>query len=385
MDGDRREGAGIDALVAEREDRSSRAPARDQPRSGAGRGDAGQETGQPRKRRLLPFLVFGAVLVAAAVGGTFYWLDARHYESTDDAFIDGYISQVAPQVSGRIIALKVQDNQLVQAGQELATIDPRDYQVRLDQARAKEGNAQAQLEQARAQVSLQQASIDQANANVRVAEADLFQAEKDFKRYSTINPQAIPKQQLDNANAALRSAQAKVDANNQAVAAAKAQLKAAQAQVVAAEASVRDAHVAVEQAELQLSYTHITAPQTGWVTKRSIAIGDYVSPGEAMLAIVPRSVWVTANFKETQLAAMKVGQAVKIAVDSYPSVTFDGRVQSFQAGTGSAFSSLPAENATGNYVKVVQRVPVKIVFDDDRVKDYRLSPGMSVVPTVKVR
>ncbi len=333
---------------------------------------------RPAWRRNLAFIVFGVLVIAAAVGGTLDWLNSRHYESTDDAFIDGYISQIAPQVSGKVIRLAVADNQQVAAGQLLVQIDPRDYQQRLEQAQAQLGNAAAQAEQARAQLGVQQASLGQAEANVTVSEAENLQAQQDFARYHAIDPRAITRQQLDTATAQANSSQARVEASRQAAAAARAQVEAAKAQVAAADAAVKEARANVDYAALQLSYTDVNAPQAGRVTKRTVDLGNYVSPGQAMLAVVPENVWVTANFKETQLADMRPGQAVDIWVDAYPGVKFHGRVDSFQRGTGSVFSSLPAENATGNYVKIVQRLPVKLIFDDPRVRNYELAPGMSV-------
>ena len=344
-------------------------------------------TAPPKKRRLLPFLIFGAILVAGAVGGTLYWMHARNFASTDDAFIDGNISIISPRVAGVLTAVNTDDNAFVHTGDVLVQIDPRDYQVKLDQARAQQGNAAAQLEQAQAQQAVQQANYDQSGANVRVAEADLFQADQDARRFRAINPQAITRQQLDNASAAQRSAQAKLDAQRQAVAGAAAQVKASQAQVDAAAASLKEAEVQTRNAELQLSYTRVVAPVDGRITKRSAMVGNYVSAGTPLLSLVPRDVWVTANFKETQLEGMRPGQPVDISLDAFPSTVFHGHVDSFQSGTGSAFSTLPAENATGNYVKVVQRVPVKIVFDNlDAATDGRLlAPGMSVVPSVRLR
>jgi len=207
----------------------------------------------------------------------------------------------------------------------------------------------------------------------------------DFARYHAVDPKAITRQQLDNAQAVLRSAHARFDANGHAVAAARAQLEAQKAQVEAASAAITISDVEIANAELQLSYVSITAPQDGQVTKRTVELGNYVVPGQALLAIVSPNLWVTANFKETQLAHMHAGQKVILTVDACPDLDLHAKVDSFQAGSGNAFSSLPAENATGNYVKVVQRVPVKLVFDDDRVSQCRMAPGMSVLPSVTVR
>ena len=317
--------------------------------------------------------------------GVAWWLNARHYASTDDAFIDTNISQISSQIAGRTIRILVDDNQVVKQGQVLVELDPRDMQVKLDQAIAQRANAAATVTQAQAQVAVQQASIDQAEANARVTEADLGQAQLDSNRYRAIDPRAVTRQTIDNANSGLRSAQAKLDANHQLVAVSRAQLQAAQAQLQAAEASLKNADVGIENAQLQLSYTKIEAPQDGRVTKRSVEPGNVIAAGQSLLAVVPQDTWVTANFKETQLGDMRAGQPVDVVVDTYPDITFKGRVDSIQSGTGSIFSSLPVENATGNWVKVLQRVPVKITFDDPRTKDHPLAPGMSVTATVTVR
>ena len=322
-----------------------------------------------KKRLIIIALIVGLIVI---IGGICYWLYARNYETTDDAFIDGHVSQVSPQAGGRIQSLLIIDNQQVEAGQVLAEIDPRDYQERLSQA-------EAQHAQALAQLALQQANLGQAKANVEVAAADVYQADQDLKRYSSVNPEAITKQQFDNALSADRSARAKLDASRQAVDAASAQVDAAQANVLQTD-------VDISNAKLQLSYTKITAPIAGRITRRTVEVGNVVSPGMPLLAVVSNDLWVTANYKETQLDHMRIGQPVTIKVDAFPGQTFHAHVDSFQMGSGSAFSTLPAENATGNYIKVVQRIPVKIVFDDASQRDqFPLAPGMSVDPSVTVR
>jgi membrane fusion protein (multidrug efflux system) len=348
--------------------------------------DAERHAGwQPPRRRLLGIALAGLVTLIVIGAGVVYWLHARHYSTTDDAFVDGYVTQVAPQVAGRVTALKFTDNEHVTAGQVLVLIDPRDYQVKLDQAKAQHSNAAAGLQQAQAQIGVLQANLDQARANVVAAEADREQAKQDYDRFTSINPRAVSRQQVDNATAAFHAAQAKLDAARQAVRGADAQLQAGRAQVVAAQTQVQQADANVMAAALQLSYCTITAPVTGRIGHRNVDVGNYLNPGQPMFAIVQDDVWVTANFKETQLADIHAGQPVDIEIDAVPSVTFHGKVDSFQPGTGTAFSVLPAENATGNYVKIVQRLPVKIDFDDARVKHYLLVPGMSVVPYVHVR
>jgi membrane fusion protein, multidrug efflux system len=338
----------------------------------------------PPRRRRLPFIVLGLVLIAGAIGGGAWWLNARHYETTDDAAIDTGVSQLSARIAGRVDEIPVDDNQLVKRGQILVRLDPRDEQVKLDQAKAQLETAQAQLAQANANVDVTRAAVAQAEANARMNQADLDQAQSDYKRFVSIDPRAVTRQQIDSATSGLHSAQAKFDAARQQVDGQKAQLGTAVAQVQSAQASVHTAQVGVENAQLQLSYTDIAAPQAGRVTGKTVELGNYVVPGQALLAVVPQEVWITANFKETQLTDMHPGQKVDITLDAYPG-TFQGHVDSIQSGTGSIFSSIPVENATGNWVKVLQRVPVKILFDDPRTKDLNLFPGLSVGVSVKVR
>lgn len=341
-----------------------------------------KKAGSSRRKWVL--IAIGAVVVVALiVDGTFYWLDARRYVSTDDAFIDGHNAQIAPQIAGRVIRVAIKDNQMVEANQLLVVLDGRDFQIKLDQAITQKAQSAAQLDQARAQALLQQTQIDQSAAQIRVGEAELVQAQQDFNRFRAIDPKAISRQQLDSAQATLRTSQAKLDANRYALTGAQAQLVGQQAQIANAEAALQGADVAIRNAQLQLSYTEIRAIEAGRITRRTVEAGDYVTPGQMLLGLVRSGMWVTANFKETQLARMQIGQAVAVAVDALPDKVFHGHVDSFQAGTGSVFSILPAENATGNYVKVVQRIPVKIVIDD--ANDPKLSLGMSVTPSVKVR
>ncbi len=339
----------------------------------------------PQRGRSVAFAILFLVFAAAGTAGYIYWRDARHYESTDDAFIDGHISQVAAQISGRVTGVLVADNQLVAAGQKLLQIDPRDEQVKLDQAEAGLAQARAQLAVAEATLSVRGADLAQAGANIRAAEADETQARLDDARYRAINPRAISRQQVDNATAALRGARARLEANQHAATSMKAQLAVAAAQREAAAAAVRADEANVANAKLQLSYTTVVAPAAGRVTKRTVELGNYVTPGQALLAVVQPGLWVTANFKETQLTDMRPGQSVRLHVDAFPDQELTGHVDSLQNGTGSMFSALPAENATGNYVKVVQRLPVKITLDGDAGANLPLAVGMSVTPSVAVR
>lgn len=370
----------------EHEDKHGDEDQRDGKKKGDEDGEQDQKKkGMSRGKRLLLIAIAVIVVVGLAIAGWFYYQYSSQFASTDDAFVDTHLSQIAPRVSGQVESVVVDDNQHVNAGDLLLTIDTRDYRIKLDQAVAQRDNALAQLAQADAQVTLQRTNIDQAKANVTVAEADLTQAEQDYARFKNIDPKAITKQQLDNATAQLKSAQAKLQSAQQSVAGAEAQLKAAQSQVTAAKAQVENAETGIASAKLQLSYTTLNAPVTGRVTKKTVAVGNYVNPGAPLLAIVPDEMWVTANYKETQLAGMRPGQPVDIKVDAFPDGNFRGRVDSIQRGSGTVFSTLPAENATGNFVHVVQRVPVKIVFEDDRYKKVGIVPGLSVVPSVRVK
>ncbi|KKB63425.1 hypothetical protein WM40_11890 [Robbsia andropogonis] len=339
--------------------------------------------GPKHKRRNA--LLGGVLLIILVAGCLAYWLHSRHYESTDDAFIDSNQSQIASQVSGRVTALLVADNQHVDKDQPLLRIDSRDFEVRLKQSEAQDANAQAQVAQARADLVYQTATLSQQVAQVRVAEADLTQAKQDLARYTGTDPAAITRQQLEQSQASTKSALARLDSAKDAVRAGEAQVASQKTKIDAALAQVRQYDADVENAMLQLSYTTIRAPQAGKVTRRTVNLGNYVTPGQALVAVVPDDMWVTANFKETQLTHMRVGQAVEVHIDAYPESVLHAHVDSIQRGTGSVFSTLPAENATGNYVKVVQRVPVKIVFDNDDWRHLQLAPGLSVTPRVTVR
>ena len=355
--------------------------------------DVAAEPDRPASRptrawyRRPPWLAgLGAIAALVVIGiGVLWWLNASKYASTSDARIAGYVVQMAPQVSGRVTKLLFTDNQHVGAGQVLLEIDPRDYQAKLDQALAQEGTAKSQVAQARAQLLVRQADLDQVKANVTVTEADQTQAQKDYERFRRINPAAVSQQQRDQAETAFRSATARVTSAKQAVEGAQAQIEAAKAQLTSAEAGVRQAEATVASARLQLSYTTLTAPVAGRIAHRTADVGEVVQPGQALFALVQDELWVEADFKETELAGMRPGQPATITVDAVPGTTFHGRVDSFQPGTGSEFSALPAENATGNWVKVVQRVPVKIVFDGTEYQKHFLAPGMSVEPSVRLR
>lgn len=300
-------------------------------------------------------VIFGIFAVIYGIKYLHYMLS---YQSTDDAFIEAHVSAISPRVPGHVLKVYVRDNQQVKTGDLLVELDPADYQAKLDSEKASLEAAKATAEQSQAQIA--------------AAEAAAKRTGIDLKRYEQlVASDSATKQRLD---------YAATDAQ-----AATAQLEAAKKQAAMAEAKVAQSQANVEQAQLNLSYTKIYAPQDGKVTNKSVEIGEYVTVGQPILAVVENKPWVVANYKETQLRHMRVGQKATISVDAYPSQKLKGHVDSIQSGTGARFSLLPPENATGNYVKVVQRVPVKIVFDEDPNELSRLAPGMSVVPEVRVR
>jgi membrane fusion protein (multidrug efflux system) len=341
----------------------------------------------PRKRsrqqRILLVAVMGLVLLIAVI---FYYREfIAPYESTDDAFIDAYVTVISPRVPGQIERLMVTDNQEVKQGDVLVEIDPRDYEASRSQAQADLDAAHSQSDQSQARVKVSQAKVAQAQAAVTAAEAEAQRANDDLDRYKSVESQAVSKSAFDQAQAEARSANANLEAVRSQAKAAEAEVALSEAGVETAAAAIQQTEAKLQQAELNLSYTKIIAPLDARVTARTVQPGNYVQPGQALLALVPKNVWVTANFKETQLTYMKPGQPVKLTVDAYPNQKFKGKVDSLQAGTGARFSLLPPENAVGNYIKVVQRVPVKIIFDEELPTNLEISPGMSVVPKVKVK
>jgi len=359
----------------------------DQATEAAGPRAPDAESAPPKRaQRRWGLLGVALLLFLGLAAGGYYLRYVAPYESTDDAFIEAHVTTVAPQVPGRVLRVLVQDNQAVKQGDVLVEIDPREYDTRQEQAQAALAVARSQLEQARAQVVVDRAQADEANANLAAIEADAQQAAADWKRYESVESRAVSRRAVELAATQARTTAARVEVARHQARAAEAQVGLAQARVDTADAGVPAAAAAVHQAELDRSYTRLVAPEDGRVTRKMMEPGTYVQVGQSLLAIVPRQVWVLANFKETQLDRMRPGQPVTLVVDAYPELRFKGRVDSIQAGSGARFSLMPPENATGNYVKVVQRVPVKIVFDDDLAAVGRtLGPGMSVVPTVEVR
>jgi len=337
----------------------------------------------PRRHPFISIAVL-LVLLLIAVGVVLWWLNARQYESTDDAFIDARTVTIGAEISGRITDVAVTDNQPVKAGDVLLRIDDSDYQASLAEANAGVASAQADIVNVEAQIEAQNAKIDAAQKQVAQAQAALdFAKAEDQRNRELLAKGTSTQQQAEQAASTLRQDQAALDSAGADVAAAKSQVTVLQAQEKSAQAKLNQAKATQEQARTTLSRTTITAPVAGRATSISVAKGTYAQPGQVLMMFVPDEVWVKANFKETQLDLMRPGQPVDIDIDAYPERSFRGHVDSIQAGSGTAFSLLPAENATGNFVKVVQRVPVKIVFD--KPPGVLLGPGLSVVPTVKVR
>ena len=370
---------------------TARGPAPERP---AGKDPAGPETTEPETskrsragllRRRPVVSAIGAVLLAATIGGGYLYMDyADHFESTDDAFIAARQSALAPKVAGYIVAVPVTDNQHVNAGDVIARLDDRDYRVALAQAEAQVASAQASIQNADAQLDVQRAQIDANQAQVDQAQAALVFAQQQAARfqhleqtgYGTVQNSEQFTSQLHQQQAALLSAKATLNLAQRQIEALTAQRKSAVANLAQAEAQ-RD------QAELNLSYTTVRAAQPGRVVNLTAAIGQFAQAGTNLSMFVPDQTWVTANFKEIQLNRMRPGEKVTLRIDAYPNRAIHGHVESVQPGSGTAFSLLPAQNATGNYVKIVQRVPVKIVMDNPPT-DVALGPGMSVVPTVRI-
>jgi membrane fusion protein (multidrug efflux system) len=327
----------------------------------------------------------GAVLLASAIAGGYIYMDqAWHFESTDDAFIAARQFSLAPKVSGYLTAVPVTDNEHVATGDVIARIDDRDYRIALDQAEAQVAAARASIENIDAQLNVQQAQISANQAQVDQTQAALVFAQQQAERYEHLeqtgygtvqNAQQFTSQ-LHQQQAALQSAQATLRL-------AQRQIEALKAQHNSAVADLAQAKAQRDQAKLNLSYTAVTAAEPGRVVNLGAAVGQFAQPGTSLTMFVPDEIWVTANFKETQLDRMRPGDPVTIAIDAYPERRIRGHVDSVQAGSGTAFSLLPAQNATGNYVKIVQRVPVKLVMDNPPA-DVALGPGMSVVPTVRI-
>lgn len=329
--------------------------------------------------------VAACLLLVALTGGLLYWLDVRHYELTDDAFIAARSFAVASKVSGYITDVPVTDNQHVNADALLAKVDDRDYRIAADQAKGQVEVARANIDNIQAQLDSQREQINQAKAQVDQAEAQLqFAQQEEARAKDLVEKGAGTVQREQQTRSDLQSQQANATRAKAALTAAELGVKTLQAQLESANASLQQAQAQLDQANLNLQYTNITAAQSGRVVKLSGAVGTFVAAGQSLMMFVPDEIWIIANYKETQLADMRPGQPVDFTIDAYPDRKLTGHVASVQPGSGTAFSLLPAENATGNFVKVVQRVPVKIIVDNWPA-DIAIGPGMSVVPWTKVR
>ena len=345
-----------------------------------------------KKRRPVVFLIGGVVLALLAIGGVYYWFSTRNLEDTDDAYIDGRAIAIAPQVSGVVVSLDVTDNQFVKQGQPLIHIDPRQYRIDREQAEGALATANAQYRGQQFGLAIAQknfpAQLDQAKAQLESAKATLARAQADYDRQKSLPKAATSQQDVDAAQAALKQAEAQValaEAQVTQNSPVPQRIGETDAQVGQLKGQVEQAQAKLDQADLNLSKAVVTAPQDGWITKRNVEKGTYVAPGQQIFSIVAPDVWITANFKESQLADMRPGQHVKIRVDAYPHLRLEGHVDSIQLGSGSKFTAFPPENATGNFVKIVQRVPVKIVIDSGIDPNIPLPLGISVEPTVTVR
>jgi membrane fusion protein, multidrug efflux system len=361
-------------------------------------GSATPPTGALSPRHRLLLLVVGVLLTMGFFYGLDYTLTAITHESTDDAFIQADVVTVAPRVAGQIQTVHVKDNQWVKKGDALVELDPRDFEVRLTQKSEAVSAANANLESAQAGLALMKARLETAEANLRQekAHADSSRvtaerAQSDLKRNELLRQNGVVSPgEFDRVRADAESAVAtrladeqKANAAGSLVAEARAQVGLATTMISASLTKTKQAVADKETSDLELSYTHIVAPCNGYVTRKSIEPGNYVQVGQSLFALVSTNVWVVANFKETQLSQMRPGQPVAIHIDASGNRDWRGHVESIMAGSGASFSLLPPENAVGNFVKVVQRVPVKILFDEPPKADMTLGPGMSVIPLIR--
>ena len=349
-----------------------------------------QETRTKRRPRVVVIGI--AIVVLLVAGGLYYWLTTRNLESTDDAYTDGRAITIASQVAGTVLSLDVTDNQFVKKDQLLIHIDPRQYVHDRDQAEGALATAKAQYEgqQFGAEIARKNfpAQLEQAQAQLATANANLAKTKADYDRQLSLSKLATSQQDIDAATSALKQAQAQVMLATAQVSQnspVPQRIGETDAQVGQLKGQVEQAQARLDQANLNISWTLVRAPQDGWITKRNVEAGNYIVAGQQIFSIVAPEVWITANFKESQLASMRTGQPVRIRIDAYPALDLRGHVDSIQLGSGSKFTAFPPENATGNFVKVVQRVPVKIVIDSGLNPDIPLPLGISAEPTVTVR
>ena len=341
---------------------------------------------ETKRRNPLVFLLLALVLLAGGYYGFTRYQFAKAHESTDDAQVEGDVYPILPRVGGPVLAVRVIDNQPVQKGDVLVTLDAADYQQRVNAAEAALAAARAQVVAARAGVGTAQATVRTAQTGIGVSEANQAKLQKDLQRSTFLRQQdIIPQSEYDAVQANLRATSAQRATATDQVSVARQQVAAAQQQIAVAQAVVKQRQADLDNARLQLSYTTLRAPGSGTVSKKNVQPGQVVAPGQQLMGLVASDhTWVIANFKETQLEDMKVGQPVKLEVDAYPREAFQGHVESLSAATGARFALLPPDNASGNFVKVTQRVPVKIALD--RVDpQHPLRAGMSVNAVVTVK
>jgi membrane fusion protein (multidrug efflux system) len=363
-----------------------------------------ENKGRPnnRRKKIAAFIIFPLLIVIGAVILFFYREYKATHISTDDAFVDGRVHTIASKISGTVKVIYVNDNQFIKKGDPILEIDPTDYDVRMKEAQAGLETERAKLSEIRDRVDTAKkqlegilASMGEARANLELQEANLRQAEVDFKRAeSLLKKEVIPREQYDKAKTTYDVAAAQVKAAKERIKQLEASLETQKAVVKQTETSLIPQQAQIQQkeaslkgTELNLGYTKIYAPTDGYITKRTVEVGNQVQVGQPLLAVVPLAqddIWISANYKETQLEKVKPGQKVEIKVDTFPGKKFYGRVESIMSGTGAAFSLFPPENATGNYVKIVQRIPVKIILDQGTDPSHNLRIGMSVVPTILV-
>ncbi len=333
-------------------------------------------------RKLLVSLLVVLVLLGAIGGGLYYWHISSIYISTDDAYVSGFVSMVSSQVAGRVAQVLVDNNDYVKKGQTLVILDPKDFEVAAAQA-------EANINRLRQDLASKYAKVGKASAKIAEAQAHLKQAITDQTRYANLfERNTVPTQTLDQANTRLKAARATVEQAQEEEKEAQAAIGGSTGIPLDRQPALKEAGARLEQVRLNLGYTDVKAHVDGYVTKRQVEVGNYVQPGQPLMALVPLKVtdlWIEANYKETQLNDVTIGQPAEVEVDTYPKVKFKGTVDSIMAGTGAAFTLLPPENATGNWVKVVQRVPVKIVLLPPFPENKPLRLGMSAVVTIDTR
>jgi len=331
-----------------------------------------------------------AIIVLGAIGfGAKMWYHSTHYVETENAYIAGHVTPLSSRISGVVTAVLVEDNQIVKAGDVIAELDPADQRVKVEQIEAQIASAEQQVLQADAQVAQTRAQALAASAQVAASQAQLVRASQDAERFGQLyssTMKAVSKAEVDAANASKAGATADLAARRGNVEAAQAQISAAGAARDVVKAQIKVLQAQLKDAKQQLAYNKIVAPVGGRLGKRSVEVGARVQPGQQLAAIVQDEVWVTANFKETQLAGIKPGQEVKVSIDALAKQHLTGRVDSFSPASGNQFALLPADNATGNFTKIVQRVPVKITLRGDDVKKLggRLVPGMSAMVEIEI-